>query len=311
MDEIARLLTTRYGVAVAELGLAPRGWTGETFAATARDGARLFVKVYPRDRLPPTAVAALPALAELHRHGVAQVSRPIRSTSGILHEWLGDDLAVVFGYIDAAPVAFTFGGAEPGDLIARIHEHGERIASPVTRETFEPPYADDLWATLGRGHEEPASDAPRLGLGRFLEEHAAGLAEGWASFGEIARACRATSFDFVLTHGDWPFNLLRGADGTLSLIDWDELMLAPAERDTWYAGDDPAFWRAYRARRRDRVENRLATAYYVHNRYFEELASFARDVLDHDAPDHRARALALLGGNWMAGLRAQVARRRL
>jgi spectinomycin phosphotransferase len=178
--------------------------------------------------------------------------------------------------------------------------------SPIPRETFEPLFADELWVTLERARHEPASDELRHGLRRFVDEQATAIAEHWAAFGEIARACRVASFELVLTHGDWPFNVLQGIDGTIYLIDWDELLLAPAERDIWYAGDDPAFWRGYRARRGDHAESTLATAYYVHHRYFEELFSFTQDVLGDGTLERRSTALRLLGGDWMTGLRARM-----
>jgi spectinomycin phosphotransferase len=312
MDQLAALLGSRYGLAVERLEPAPRGWTGETYAATARDGARFFVKVYPRERLPPTAAAALPVLTELHRLGLSEPSRPIPSTSGALHERLGEDLVVVFEYLDAVRMGppFTFGGERLGDLIARLHEQTGRVASPLAREAFAPAYGELLWRALARAREEPAVDEPRRGLRRFLDEQSSAIADGWAAFGEVARACRAARFEPVLTHGDWPFNLLQGADGTVHLVDWDELLLAPAERDTWFAGDDPAFWRAYRARRAGQAENELATAYYVHARYFEDLLGDVQVILG-DGPPSRdgARLVSLLDGPWMAGLRARMAKR--
>ncbi|MDP8923651.1 MAG: aminoglycoside phosphotransferase family protein [Chloroflexota bacterium] len=310
MDRVAQLLGSCYGLVVERVEPAPRGWTGETYVATTRDGARVFVKVYPKDRLPPSAAPGLPVLAELHQLGLTRVSRPILSTCGAFHERLGDDLVVVFEHLDAAPLAFQFGGNWLGDLIARVHQQTERITSPIARETLEPPYAEALWLTLARAHREPASDEPRQGLRRFLEEHATAIADDWVAFGEVARVCRAASFELVLTHGDWPFNLLQGADGTLYLIDWDELLLAPPERDTWFAAGEPAFWRSYRARRGGYAENPLAAAYYVHNRYFEELLGCAREILGDSTAEHRARALALLGSEWMVGLRARIGQAR-
>jgi spectinomycin phosphotransferase len=305
---VAALLEDRYGLAVERVAPAPRGWTGETYRADTRGGGRVFVKVYPKERLPPTAAGSLPVLAELHRLGMTELSRPLPSTRGALHEWLGDDLAVVFEHLDAAQLPFAFGGERAGDLIARVHALSRRVATPAAREAFAPPYADELSATLARGRAEPGADGPRQGLRRFLDEHAGAIAEGWGAFEEIARACRAASFEMVVTHGDWPFNLLEGADGTLHLIDWDELLLAPAERDSWYADGEPAFWRAYLARRPGHAESALATAFYVHNRYFEELVSFCKDVLGDDPPARRAAVLAIVEGNWMAGLRARMAR---
>jgi spectinomycin phosphotransferase len=305
---VAALLGDRYGLSVERVAPAPRGWTGETYRADTRGGGRVFVKVYPRQRLPPTAAGSLPVLAELHRLGLAEVSRPLPSASGALHEWLGDDLVVVFAHIDAAQLPFAFGGERAGDLLARVHALSARVTTPAARERFAPPYADELWPTLALARAEPGADEPRRGLRRFLDAQEGALEEGWAAFQEIARACRAASFEMVVTHGDWPFNLLEGADATLHLVDWDELLLAPAERDTWYADGEAEFWRAYRARRPGHAESALATGFYVHNRYFEELVSFCKDILGDDPPERRAAVLDIVTGNWMAALRARMAR---
>lgn len=307
MDQVAKLLKSRYGLAIQRLEAAPRGWTGVTYVATVRDGARYFIKVYPRHRLPRTAIGALPVLAELHQHGLTEVSRPITATSGALHEWLGSDLVVVFDYLDATQVeAATLAGDQRGDLIARVHQQTEQLESPLERETFEVRSADELWPLLTRARQEPASDEPRRGLLRFLDQQENGITQAAASFNEVAEACRAARFELVLTHSDWPFNLLQGADHTIYLVDWDEMLLAPAERDTWFGGDDPAFWRGYCARRSGHVENELATAFYLHDRYFEELHANAQIILGDDMPERRDWALALLSNNWMTSLRSRI-----
>ena len=153
MDQVAALLGGRYGLTLQGLEPAPRGWTGETYAATAHDGARFFVKVYPKERLPPTAAAALPVLAELHRLGLTGLSRPIPSTSGALHEWLGDDLVVVFEYIDA--------------VRRRTARRPDRAPPRADRAGHEPDRARDLRAALRRqALARPGARAPGAGVGR-------------------------------------------------------------------------------------------------------------------------------------------------
>ncbi len=305
MEQVTELLANRYGLTVEGVAPARRGWTGETYVATIQDGKRVFVKVYPRALLPPMTVPGLPVLAEMHRAGLP-VNLPIPSSSGALAERLGDDVMVVFGYLDAEPAPFTFGGERLGGLIARVHQQTGHIVSPIARETFTPAFADELWPTLERAAQEPTADELRIGLRAFLAEQRTAIETGWAAFEEIARACRAASFEMVVTHGDWPFNLLQDADGALTLIDWDELLLAPAERDTWYAADDAAFWNGYRDQRTGLTSDALATAYYVHFRYFEELVSFAQTILGDGTPERRAWSLDLLRGAWMTGLRARM-----
>lgn len=306
IDQVVAFLGDRYGLTVERLEPAARGWTGETYVATVLGGERVFVKIYLKGRNPPTAAPAISVLAEFHRLGLSWVSQPISAMSGALHEWLGDDLFVVFTYINAPPTPFAFGGERRGDLIARVHQQTEHLASPVARDAFAPSYGNTLWRTLERGRRDPATDEPRQGLQQYLDEHGTAVADAWTTFGEIARACRAASFELVLSHGDWPFNLLQRPDGTLYLIDWDELLLAPAERDTWFAHDDPGFWRGYRAQRAGHTVDALATAYYVHSRYFEDLLGFAQVILGDDAFEERSKVLALLRSDWMKGLRARM-----
>jgi hypothetical protein len=306
VERLASLLSSRYGLAVERIEPAPRGWTGETWFAMTREGTRYFVKVYPRDRLPPTALPGLPVLAELHRLGLNQVSRPIPATDGALHVALGETTVVVFTCVDGVRAPFTFGGKERGDLLARIHELTKQVAVAVERETFTPYLRDELLSELERAKDDPGIDPLRRDLRGFVAEREAEIKGGWATYERIAEACRAKQFEFVVTHTDWPFNVMERASGGIVLIDWDELLLAPAERDTWFARGDPAFWRAYRARRPEHVESALATAYYVHARYFGELVDFVQVVLGDDRPDKRAESMALLDGAWMTGLRARM-----
>jgi len=302
--QLAELLRREYGLDVQRMEPERRGWTAHTYVATTSNGLRLFVKLYPRDRLPPTAIPALAALAELH--SLIEVPRPIASASGAWHAQLEHDTVVVFEHVHAKPVPFAFGGEWNGELVGRVHQLTDHVTSPVVRETFEPWFADELWRTLARARAAPAPDQLHRGLHQFVDSEERRITEAWARFAELASDCRAAHLPLALTHGDWPFNLLEDANGRRYLVDWDELLLAPPERDTWFANNDAAFWQGYRSMRPGYVENELATAYYLHHRYFEELVLFAKDVLSELDYDRRASALELLNGEWMTRLRQRM-----
>ena len=304
---VAAALGERYGFALAGLEPAARGWTGETYTATTVDGARFFVKVFPSSRLPRTAAPALPALAELPRLGIREVPRVVPGQHGALGVWIGAHLVVVFDHLDARRVEpFPFGGEGIGDLVGRVHAATARVTAPPARETFEPPYAEELWQDVARLRAQATDEAPRAVLRSFVERRREELDRDWAAFGEVARACRAAGLELVLTHGDWPFNVLEDRGKRRYLVDWDEMLLAPAERDTWFAGDDPPFWRGYRPRRPDHAASHLATAFYLYNRFFEELRGTARVILADTPPDERAWAVKFVDSAWTMGLRTRM-----
>jgi spectinomycin phosphotransferase len=248
-------------------------------------------------------VPALPVLAELFQRGIERVSHPRPSLSGALHEPLGEDVLVVYDYFDALRVDVTSIDTEPvGELIGRVHA---LRGINATEERFEPPYAVELWPTLAMARDTVPRNPAEAHLQGFLNRQWEALGEEWRSFQQIGQRCRAAVSNFVITHGDWPFNVLRDKAGELYLVDWDELLLAPAERDLWFPQRDAAFMSGYQRQRPDYVENELATAYYVASRYFEDLFWSARAVLTGTVPAHHS-PLTFFENPWMNDMRARM-----
>ena len=55
--------------------------------------------------------------------------------------------------------------------------------------------------------------------------------------GELALALQARPLEFVLCHSDvHAWNLLISTDGELYIVDWDNPILAPKERDLMFIG---------------------------------------------------------------------------
>ncbi len=297
-SQLAEALEERYGLAVQRLEPAPRGWTGETYVATGREHGRVFVKLYRKGRVPPNAVAALPVLAELRQRGIDQISRPIPSIRGSLHEPLGEDLLVLFEHIDGV-LTEAFDREALGDLIARVHEQTRHVKTPVARETFAPEHGAELVRILAEARDYAGKDEPRRGLKEYLEGNEDQVKRDWESLRQVARGCRETRFELVLTHVDSLFNVMQSGSGMIHLVDWDELLLAPAERDTWFYTSQPAFWRGYHTRRPDHRERQLATRFYAGVRYIEDLLGLAREIMGDGSAAHRAHRLSQLQGPWL------------
>jgi spectinomycin phosphotransferase len=103
----------------------------------------------------------------------------------------------------------------------------------------------------------------------------------------------------VITHGDaLGNNLITGRDGRLYLIDWDEPMLAPAERDTWFYLHSSAAAEAFLARYRQAFPTHhpdpSRARFYLFRRFFEDLTGYLEHILHNPSVEQQATHLAEL-----------------
>src|SRR5207248_1601000 len=154
----------------------------------------------------------------------------------------------------------------------------------------------ELWRTLETARADKARNDAEAHLQGFVTREWCRLEQDWQRFKAIAQRCRDEQPPLVITHGDWPFNLLQSEN--IYLVDWDEVLLAPAERDLWFPQREAAFDRGYQAK----AHNELATSFYVYNRYFDDLLWSARAVLTGTVPVQHS-PLTFFDNVWMDGLR--------
>ncbi len=305
MNELQQFLEKHYPLEVRSIDPAPRQFVAETFIAATIDGQRFFVKRFPPGRLPRHALESLPVLHALSDAGLTQINVPLVTRSGKLYARHGDAAIVVFNYIDA-PQTFDYDMRALGTLLARLHQQREHIPIPISPEAFRPPYAAEWHASLEQAAIAPTHDTIVDGLQRVLDEYAAELREDWAAFERVAEQCRAANLRYVITHGDAPGNVLKDVQNNIFLVDWDEILLAPAERDTWFLLDDSTFMAGYRGMIPDYIPSDPAYRFYLLNRYFEDWLGFVKEILADGSDEHRAWNLRQLRKDCLGWLRPLV-----
>jgi spectinomycin phosphotransferase len=108
---------------------------------------------------------------------------------------------------------------------------------------------------------------------------------------QLGRILQSKPLEFVLCHADiHTANLLVGDQGNLFIVDWDQPVLAPRERDLMFATvgayvieqkAETLFFRGYGKTHIDP----LAMAYYRYARVMEDLGGFAEPVFFMDVSD--------------------------
>jgi spectinomycin phosphotransferase len=257
-----------YGIDLVAVEPVTSGTAAEVWRATAADGAAYAVKNGPA-----------PA-AQSHLAGVPGVPHPLRPsvpTALSLTPWI-DGRGAGEGMTRHQWQAF-------GVLLARVHAVPPLASLP--RET----HTHDAQAALMRRVDEAAREPARDPL-------VAALAEVWDAERSAALGARAdmlardvTEAPYVLCHGDpHAGNVLVSGDDVW-LVDWDDALLAPPERDLMLVlsgvadwaplgdGDEEAFLTGYGAGY-GAVPDATRLAYYLCVRAMEDAGGFAADVLD-------------------------------
>jgi len=112
------------------------------------------------------------------------------------------------------------------------------------------------------------------------------------SLEKLAEVLQSRIFPYVICHADLhPANLIRDHAGHVCVIDWDEVMLAPKERDFIFVREPQAdaFWEGYGQREIDW----MLLSYYLWERVVQEVIVDTQDVCFRDDLGEETRAEAV------------------
>jgi spectinomycin phosphotransferase len=289
-DVISAYVRDAYSVDVTQVTFLPIGADADAavYRLDSADGAAYFLKLR-RARFDEIAVA-VPAF--LHEHGAPAVMAPLLTTGGAL--WTsGHDFAwILYPFFDG-PNGFQRPLSDAqwltlGRSLRAVHAAilPASLAARIPREDYSPCWRDAVTAF-----------SEQVKGGRFADPIAERLAAGWrAKQGEIvtlveraaalAQELQRRSLPFVLCHTDLHAgNVLLGVDGELAIVDWDDPILAPQERDLMFFGagvgaiwdtsrEEALFYRGYGP-----VEIDLtALAYYRYERIVADFAAYGEQI---------------------------------
>ena len=327
-ETIVACLREGYGLPIEHLEFVPLGndsaaWT---YHATTPDAGTLFVKVRREPRL---AGILIPRF--LRDLGLAEVVAAHRTRDG--EPWLeiGPWSVVVYPFVDA-PNAMRVGLAVDGwrrlgAFAARLHATTlpDDLAALLPREEFRP-RANELASRVAR-----EVDAYPRGAASH-DELAERLVEAWTAHRAeiewlvrrseaLARRIRDRAANAPLPsrlcHADLHVgNVLVSRDGSISVVDWDEVTLAPPERDLMFVRGSAIAGRvsdreasAFESGYGSSEANPLLIAWYRVDWAIQDLADFARRViLDPElGTATRAAALALFDSTFDPGGEVETA----
>ena len=321
-ERIVAGLQKAYGLSVAQVDFLPLGADQNTavYRVVARDATHYFLKLR-RDDFDEIAVALPRFLAD---QGIASIIPPLATLTGQLWATLDLFSTMLYPYIDGGngyAVALTdrhwidFDTTIKQIQTARLPQ---ALRRRLPQETFSARWRDALKDFLDRIEYAGFVDPVAIKMAAFLKTKRGEVFDLIDQAEQFARALTTNPPKLVLCHSDLHAgNILIDHADRFYIVDWDNPMLAPKERDLMYAGggqfgetrtaqeEEALFYRGYGQTPIDPV----ALAYYRYERIIEDMAVECAQIFKSDQGGaDREQALRYLISNFAANGAIAIAR---
>jgi len=288
---IARSVRTDYGLDVAKVTFLPLGYDVNTavYHVQAQAGTKYFLKLRVGEFNPITVT--VPHL--LNNQGIHTVMAPIETQSGQLFSKLENFTIILYPFIpgkDGYQVSLVdLDWVELGWTLKSVHHARVPpfIASSIPREGFDPQWRESVKYFQSQIEQRSYTDRVAKRLSAFMKTKQYEISHMVRRAEALAHTLNQQPLDLVLCHSDaHPGNYLVADSGELYLVDWDNPIFAPRERDlmcfgSGMSGDQPggleesAFYQGYGPVEIDQV----ALAYYRYERIIQDIAEFCKQLL--------------------------------
>jgi spectinomycin phosphotransferase len=292
-DSLWSCIEDQYGLTAVTLDFLPLGLDTRAgvYRVVDEQGTAYFLKAKFGPFYEPSCL--IPGY--LSDQGIISVVAPLPTRSNALWAAVGEWTVILYPFIEGDT------GWDPGMTVAQwqalgtalkqIHQvtlSTEGIGLP-RRETFDP-LEYIRWV-----REFEAPGAHSQGGGSIHQEFRAGWMEhrttihaAVTAMDTLGGVLRKQPGSHVICHADLhPGNIIRDQADRVFLIDWDDVMLAPKERDFLFVGEPPAgsaqeaippFFQGYGETAIDWV----ALTYYLWERVVTDVIACAKDVIFRD-----------------------------
>lgn len=309
---ILRTLQEAYGIQAAEIAFLPLGADLRTavYRVDSADGTPYFVKLRKGDFNDITLT--LPQF--LHKQGVEQIIAPLPTTTGTLHAPLDEFQVMVYPFIAGDNGYAAKLSVDQWRILGGAFKqlHTTPIPAPLQErvpcETYTPKWRGIVKNYVERNDADTFTDPLALKLFAFLAERREEILALVERAEQLAQELAAHPRELVLCHADiHAGNVLIEPNGAFYIVDWDDPILAPKERDLMFFG--AGLWGRWHTPQEEKTLffegygqteiDHTVLAYYRFERIVQDIAVDCSHILQTDA-DHedRAQSLYYLTGNF-------------
>jgi spectinomycin phosphotransferase len=294
IEYLRACLQEQYNVIPITLEFLPLGldYNAGVYRVVSEQGAAYLLKATSRPLYEPRCLVP----RYLNDRGITPVVAPVPTTSGALWTSIDEWTVVVYPFIEG-DASWTGMTDEQWKQVGAIFQQIHRVILPsegfelLRRETFDPSEYTRWVHTFEtqHAHEQDGANPSQHAFLSCWMEYQPTIHTALATLETLGNVLQRRSLPCVICHADLhPANLLRDGHGHVFVIDWDEVMLAPKERDFLFvkvsSADSetlpgtPAFFQGYGQTDIDWT----ALTYYRYERVVQDLIACAQEVFFRD-----------------------------
>lgn len=284
-------LNTNYGIAAATLTLLPLGadMDASVYKAETLDRQSYFVKL-KHGHHPDISVKLL---ALLQASGIQEIIPPIKTIDGKLIQHINDSTLIVYPFVNGQNGFCCYLNDNQwivlGKALKQLHELDVPllIKDQIRKETYSSKWQDAVRSLDTHIDENLTGDEIALELQAFMKAHRSIIHRLVDRAEFLSKKIQEQSPEFVLCHSDiHGGNVLIDERGTIFIVDWDEPIMAPKERDLMFIGGGVAnVWNNprqeeffYKGYGKTNI-NKAILAYYRHERILEDIVEYCEALL--------------------------------
>jgi spectinomycin phosphotransferase len=284
-------LRINYGIEVDSLTLLPLGAdiNASVYKAQTQSQASYFIKL-KRGHAHDISGTTTELLCNT---GIRQIIPIVKTIKGQVSQRIDDFTLTVSPFVEGQE-GFTRNLTDDqwytlGQVMKQIHEINVplSIEAQIHRETYSPKWRQAVRALYPLMDSEPRGDKVAVNLLTFMKKHKPAIHRLVDRAEQLAQKVQEQSFPLVLCHSDLHGgNILIDKKDNFYIVDWDDPILAPKERDLMFIGggiggvwnkphEKELFYKGY-----GKSElNMTLLDYYRHERIVKDISEYAQQLL--------------------------------
>lgn len=290
-QRIVDCLRIDYGIDVATLTFLPLGadMHASVYKAQTHNQSSYFVKLKRGHHHDISAII----IEFLRNAGIQQIIPIVKTIRGQATQRI-DDFTLTLSPFIGGRDGFSRDLTDDhwytlGKVMKQIHEVNvpPSIQAKIRRESYSPKWRQAVKSLYSLIESEPSGDMIAVNLLTFMKKRTAAIHRLVDRAEQLAQKVQDQSPQFVMCHSDLHGgNVLIDENDTVYIVDWDDPIIAPKERDLMFIGGGVAnvwnkprekelFYKGYG----NAEVNMTLLAYYRHERVVEDIAEYGQQLL--------------------------------